>query len=179
MATPTARLERMALKEKYLDCLAAREASAKTLPEVIKRLLRLGVVRAALFRWAVENGHTPATVRSILSRAFCSLGLRQRETGAGRRPSAEALELLAHSRKRYGERHLRVLWAALRAGRKETTGKSNRGESGHKVGNITIVPVQLESTNSNCAGAIRVINVPGLRASRRARQCSRTTSGNN
>jgi hypothetical protein len=36
--------DREALKAKYLDCFAARARSSQTLLEVIKRLLRLGVV---------------------------------------------------------------------------------------------------------------------------------------
>ena len=36
--------DRAALKAKYLDCFAARARSSQTLLEVIKRLLRMGVV---------------------------------------------------------------------------------------------------------------------------------------
>jgi hypothetical protein len=111
MVTNSKFLDRKVLKEKYLGCFAARATSAKTLPEVIRNLLHGGVVRATLFRWAVAAGYSQATVRSLLSRAFCSLGLRLRKAGAGRKPSAEALELLAHSCERYGNRALRVLRA--------------------------------------------------------------------
>ena len=110
-------LDREALKAKFLGCFAARTTSAQTLPEVVKILLQLGVVRTTLFRWGVAAGYSPATVRSLLSRAFCALGLRQRRTGGGRKPSAEALELLAHSRREYGSRALRMLRAAYRAGK--------------------------------------------------------------
>ena len=46
-----------------------------------------------------------------------ALGLRERKTGAGRKPSAEALALWAHSQRQYGPRALRVLRAAYRAGK--------------------------------------------------------------
>ena len=97
-------LNRKALKAEYLGCFAARARGAQALLVVIKDLLGLGVVRATLFRWGVAAGYSQATVRSLLSRAFCRLGLRERKTGAGRKPSAEALELLAHARRQYGGR---------------------------------------------------------------------------
>jgi len=111
--------DRRELKAKYLDCFAARTSSAQTLLKVIESLLHLGVVRATLFRWGVAAGYSHATVRSLLSRAFCALGLRERRAGAGRKLSAEALELLAHSRREYGSRALRMLRAAYRAGKSQ------------------------------------------------------------
>ena len=109
--------DRKALKAQYLACFAARTTSTQTLLEVITSLLHLGIDRSTLFRWGIAAGYSPATVRSLLSRAFCALGLRQRRTGGGRKPSAEALELLAHSRREYGSRALRMLRAAYRAGK--------------------------------------------------------------
>jgi len=114
-------LDRKALKAKYLDCFAARTSSAQTLLEVIKGLLHLGVARATLYRWGPAAGYSHATVRSLLSRAFCALGLRERRAGAGRKPSAEALELLAHARRQYDTRALRVLRAAYRAGKAQAS----------------------------------------------------------
>ena len=114
-------LDREALKAKCLGCFAARTTSAQTLPEVVKILLQLGVVRTTLFWWGIAAGHSHATVRSLLSRAFCALGLRQRRSGAGRKPSAEALELLAHARRQYDTRALRVLRAAYRAGKAQAS----------------------------------------------------------
>ena len=111
--------DRKALKAQYLACFAARTTSTQTLLEVITSLLHLGIDRSTLFRWGIAAGYSPATVRSLLSRAFCALGLRQRRTGAGRKPSAEALELLAHSRREYGSRALLMLRAAYRAGKSQ------------------------------------------------------------
>ena len=119
--------ERSALKARYLDCLAARTNSAHTLSEVIKNLLGLGVVRPMLLQWGVAAGYGKTTVRSLLSRAFCALGFRQRKVGAGRKPSPEALELLVQSRQRYGNRALRVLRAAYRAGKTQEAGHGNAG----------------------------------------------------
>lgn len=109
-------LDREALKAKYLDCLAVRARSAQRLLEVIKVLLGLGVVRETLFRWGVAAGYSRSTVRCLLRRVFYRLWRRQRQRGAGRKASAEALELLAHARCHHGGRALRVRQAAHRAG---------------------------------------------------------------
>jgi hypothetical protein len=136
------------LKAKYLDCFAARTSSAQTLPEVIKSLLQLGVVRATLFRWGIAAGYSRATVRSLLSRAFCALGLRQRRAGAGRKPCAGALELLAHSRRQYGSRALRMLHAAYRAGKTQDARRA-------KLSSRPIVAPQLDSAGRNSGAAKR------------------------
>jgi hypothetical protein len=117
MGTRIAVLDRKALKAKYLDCFAARETSAKTLPEVIRGLLEFGVARETLFSWAIDAGYNELTVRTVLSRAFCALGIRERKEGAGRKPSAKALELLEYAREQYGDLALRILRAAFRAGK--------------------------------------------------------------
>jgi hypothetical protein len=138
--------DRKALKARYLGCFAARGTGAQTLRDVVKDLLQAGVLRGTLFGWAVAAGYSPATVRSLLSRAFCALGLRQRKAGAGRKPSAEALELLAHSRQRYGNRALPVLRAAYRAG--ETPGSARRRTRERREGAApaTIVVPQLKGS---------------------------------
>ena len=138
-------LDREALKAKFLGCFAARTTSAQTLPEVVKILLQLGVVRTTLFRWGVAAGYSPATVRSLLSRAFCALGLRQRRTGAGRKPSAEALELLAHSRREYGSRALLMLRAAYRAGKSQEAAHDSAPNPVGSLPELIAVPQLLTS----------------------------------
>ena len=133
-------LNRKALKAEYLGCFAARARGAQTLLVVIKDLLGLGVVRATLFRWGVAAGYSQATVRSLLSRAFCRLGLRERKTGAGRKPSAEALELFAHARRQYGGRALRVLRAAHRAGQAQAAAQAEGAEAIKIVPGVIAVP---------------------------------------
>ena len=138
-------LDREALKAKFLGCFAARTTSAQTLPEVVKSLLQLGVVRTTLFRWGVAAGHSHATVRSLLSRAFCALGLRQRRSGAGRKPSAEAMELLAHSRQQYGIRALRMLRAAYRAGKSQEAAHDSAPNPVGSLPELIAVPQLLTS----------------------------------
>ena len=144
--------DRKALKAKFLGCFAARTTSAQTLPEVVKILLQLGVVRTTLFRWGVAAGYSPATVRSLLSRAFCALGLRQRRTGAGRKPSAEALELLAHSRREYGSRALLMLRAAYRAGKSQEAAHDSAPNPVGSLPELIAVP-QLDSTYQGSGAA--------------------------
>jgi hypothetical protein len=103
------------LKQRFLQCFAVRSTNTETLRQVIRELLNLGMVRKTLVRWAIEAGYNCASVRSLLSRIFCALGLRERAKGAGRKPSPEAQELLAYAQARYGDRYLRVLHAAYRA----------------------------------------------------------------
>jgi len=101
-----------ALKEGYLRCLSTLSASLR---EVLSRLLRLGVERGELVRWAVEAGYSQSFIRNLLSRLCCRAGQRQRKAGAWRRTPPEALALLAMARDRYGERAARFLLAAYRA----------------------------------------------------------------
>ncbi len=161
-------LDRKALKAKYLDCFAARTSSAQTLLEVIKGLLHLGVARATLYRWGPAAGYSHATVRSLLSRAFCALGLRERRAGAGRKPSAEALELLAHSRREYGSRALRMLRAAYRAGRSQEAVHDSAANPVGSVPELIAAPQLLTS---------RPIVAPQLDSARQesgATKCPRT-----
>ncbi len=130
MSARTAILDRKALKAEYLDCLAARTSSAQTFQQVIRDLHGIGVLRETLFQWGVAAGYGKITVGTLLSRVFCSLGLRQRKAGAGRKPCREALELLAHTRQQYGNRALRVLRAAYRLGR---TQEKARGDDRTRV----------------------------------------------
>jgi hypothetical protein len=52
-----------------------------------------------------------------LSRIFSAIGLRERRAGAGRKPSPDTLELLAHAQAKYGKRAVKVLRAAWRDGK--------------------------------------------------------------
>jgi hypothetical protein len=136
MGTRITVLDRKALKAKYLGCFAARETSAKTLPEVVRGLLDFGVARETLFSWAIDAGYNELTVRTVLSRAFCALGLRERKEGAGRKPSAKALELLDYAREQYGDLALRILRAAYRAGKAQAKTILARKEPESPLGSI-------------------------------------------
>jgi hypothetical protein len=106
-----------ALKEEFLRCFDLHFSNETTLREVVRDLAGAGVSKKTLTIWAVEAGYAKRKVSSLLSGIFRSLGKRERRPGAGRKPSAAALELLAHAHDRYGEGALKVLRAALRAGK--------------------------------------------------------------
>ena len=105
------------LKQEFLRCFGLHLSNSTTLHGVVKDLISAGVSRKTLTIWAVEAGYAKASVSSLLSRIYSSLGLRDRRKGAGRKPSSAALELLAHAHDRYGESFLKVLRAAWRAGK--------------------------------------------------------------
>jgi hypothetical protein len=140
---PNAR-DRKALKQQYLDCFSGHTTNVETWRETVMRLIQQGVSRGTLLNWAVDAGHPKITVSSVLSRILVSLGLRERREGAGRKPSPEALELLAHARNRYGGKFLNVLRAAWRAGKAHAVGDIPR-ESPHRGKIATIVGPQLGS----------------------------------
>jgi hypothetical protein len=119
MKTPNDPKQREAgeLKEKFLKCFGVRAANAMALRGVVKGLIDQGVTRKTLVIWAVQAGYTKGYVSSLLSRILCLIGCRERRVGAGRKPSPDALELLAHSQNRYGQKFLNVLRAAWRAGK--------------------------------------------------------------
>ena len=129
-----------ALKASYLGCFAARSTTTEALQKVVRSLvLDFGVERSTLVNWAVQKGCSIGHARTLLSRIFCSLGLRERGRGAGRKPSAEAFELLAHARNRYGEQFLGVLYAACRAAKPRAEARRSRKESsGEALGLITL-----------------------------------------
>jgi hypothetical protein len=104
---------RRALKDKYLECLRAR--STTTLRETIQALVRAGVRRSLLLTWAVGDRHDKRQVAKLLSEIFCSLGLRVRAPGAGRRSSPPALVLLAFAHELFGDKAARSLRGACRA----------------------------------------------------------------
>jgi len=105
------------LKKRYLQCIGTRAVNAAVLQDVVKDLIDSGISRQTLAAWATERGFSKSSIRSILSRIFVSLGLRERKKGAGRRPSSAALELAAHARSLYGESFVNVLRAAWRVGK--------------------------------------------------------------
>jgi hypothetical protein len=106
-----------ALKEQFLECIGVRANHAVLLRSVVRELIDEGVPRRTLVAWAVEAGYSKGYVTSLLCRILVSLGVRKRKQGGGRKPSLAALELLAHVRSRYGGDCLKVLRAALRAGK--------------------------------------------------------------
>lgn len=109
-----------ALKERYLRCFGVRTDNAAALQQIVKGLIDKGVSRQTLVSWAVQAGYTKGYVSSLLSRILCSIGLRERRPGAGRKPSPAALELMAYAQDKYGEQFLKVLRAAWRAGKAQT-----------------------------------------------------------
>ena len=115
------RKQREHLKERFLECLGAhrkRGATAAATQEVVRALTQQGVSRMTLVAWALQaGGYTKAYASNLISRIMRAIGLRARQKGAGRKPSPEVLELLAHAQAKYGERFLNVLRAAWRAGK--------------------------------------------------------------
>jgi hypothetical protein len=91
------------LKEKYVQYFGVRTDNTVLLQGVVRDLINESIQRRTLVAWAVKAGYTKRYVSSWLSRLLVSLGLREREPGAGRRPSPWALEPLTHVQRRYGE----------------------------------------------------------------------------
>jgi hypothetical protein len=137
-------LDRQALKRKYLECFNVRTTNADTWREVVTSLISRGIARETLVSWGVDAGYPKITVSSMLSRILCAIGLRQRREGAGRKPSQDAIALLDYARRQYGERFLKVLRAAMRAGKAQTVA-------------INALPVAPETgkNKNKCGAAIR------------------------
>jgi len=106
-----------ALKERYLECIGLTSVSTTALEGVVERLIGLGISRKTLVDWAVRKGYSRGSAANLLTRIFKALGLRERQPGAGRKPSRETLELLDYARVRYGKRYLEVFRAAWRTGK--------------------------------------------------------------
>lgn len=148
-----------AIKKKFLNCFGVRTSNAGALRHIVEELIQQGVSRQTLVTWAFRAGYSRGYVSSLLSRILCSIGLRTRGVGAGRKPSPDAIELLAYVRSRYGERFLRVLHAAARAGRAQISAEEANGTT-----NI-IVKAQLQRSEANCHSTIsRETIVPKLKA---------------
>jgi hypothetical protein len=139
-----------ALKETFLRFFGLRLGHPNTLQGVVRDMIGAGISRETLTIWALEAGHAQAKVSSLLSRIFRSLGKRERRPGAGRKPSAAALELLAHAHGRYGETFLKVLRAAWRAGK----ARSAASAVSDTTSGVIVVP-QLRGAGSNCGTTIR------------------------
>lgn len=137
------------LKKEFLECFGVRTSNAEALRLIVKELIQRGVSRQTLLSWAMQAGYTSSGISSVLSRILCSIGLRARKAGAGRKPSRDALEILAHARSRYGERFLSVLRGAWRAGQAQASSEdSERSQS-------LIAEPQLGELETNCRAAIR------------------------
>lgn len=131
------------LKEQFLQCFGVRTDNTAVLQGVVRSLIDQGVPRQTLVKWAVEAGYRKSYVSSLLSRIFVSLGMRERKPGAGRKPSAMALELLAIARSRYGEHFLKVLRGAWRAGKAQCALANKPNKTNSQTSGLIVVP-QLE-----------------------------------
>ena len=141
MKTKSNSKSREALRKAYLQCFGIRATNATVLQDTVRGLMQQGVSRKTLMIWAVETGYAKKSVSSLLSRILCSIGLRERQMGAGRKHSPDALELLHHARSRYGLKYLKVLRATWRLGK--------------SMSKSTIVAPQLQSPGNNCSATIR------------------------
>jgi len=160
------RLGGKALKERYLQCFGVRADNAATLQNVVKDLIDKGVSRKTLVAWAGEANFSRPYIASVLSRIFVALGLRERKKGAGRKPSAAALELLAHVRSHYGQNFLRVLYSACRAGKAQLAASNTPNETSQPL------------VKPNCTSTIRRGTRPAGRSSgRRYRSTTITFKG--
>ena len=133
-------LSPQALKERYLRCFGERTNNAALLQSVVRDLIHEGIPRQTLAAWAVEAGYSKGYVASLLSRVLVSLGLRERNKGAGRKPSLAALELLAHARSQYGEDLLKVMRAAWRAGKAQLAAAATRNETSERNSSLIVAP---------------------------------------
>jgi hypothetical protein len=88
--------------------------------EVVKDLVHQGDSRKTLVAWAMQaGGYTKAYASNLISRIMRAIGLRARQKGAGRKPSPEVLDLLAHAQAKCGDRFLKDLRAAWRVGKEQ------------------------------------------------------------
>jgi len=115
-----------ALKERYLECIGLTSVSTTALQSTVGKLINLGISRKTLVNWAVRKGYSRGSAANLLTRICKALGLPERQPGAGRIPSPETLELLAHARTRYGERAIKLLRSAWRTGKAQA--KSGSGD---------------------------------------------------
>jgi hypothetical protein len=143
------------LKEKYLRCFGVRTDNAAALQEIVKGLIEGGVSRKTLVGWAVQAGYTKGYVSSLLSRILCSIGLRERRAGAGRKPSPAALELMAYAQDKYGEQFLKVLRAAWRAGKAQETPQRLRAVASQRTEMGPIVAPQLQNPGGYLGATIK------------------------
>jgi hypothetical protein len=152
-------LSSQALKERYLQCFGVRANNATLLQGVVKDLMNEGISRQTLVAWAVEAGYSKGYVSGLLSRLLVSLGLRERQKGAGRKPSSATLELLAHARSRYGKDFLKVLRAAWRTGKAQLAGINAPSETS-PCGSSVIVAPQFQKPGTNYGTIIKMGTCP-------------------
>jgi hypothetical protein len=151
----TTALDPKTLKKKYLRCFGVRTDNAAALQEIVKGLIDGGVSRKTLVSWAVRAGYSKGYVSSLLSRVLCSIGLRERRAGAGRKPSSAALELMAYAQDKYGEQFLKVLRAAWRAGKAQATAQQFLPSSQHRTDMELIVAPQLQNPRGYLGATIK------------------------
>ena len=144
-----------ALKERYLECIGLTSVSTTALEGVVERLIGLGISRKTLVDWAVRKGYSRGSAANLLTRIFKALGLRERQPGAGRKPSRETLELLAYARIRYGKRYLKVLRAAWRTGKAMAESASGDFPPQSEVAEKPPVAPSLRNLGANNGSIIR------------------------
>jgi len=105
------------LRRKFLSCFEARTSNAIAMQQIVKSLVAQGIPRTTLVGWLVLAGCSRGYASKLLCRIFTALNLRDRRAGAGRKPSPETGELLDLAYARFGERSVKLLRAAWRAGK--------------------------------------------------------------
>ena len=143
-----------ALKKRYLQCFGMRANNATVLQGVVGDLIDEGISRQTLVAWAVEAGYSKGYVSGLLSRILITLGRRERQKGAGRKPLPATLELLAHARSRYGEDFLKVLRAAWRTGKAQLAETDATGETSMLEATV-IVASQFQKPGANYGPIIK------------------------
>jgi len=147
----------IALKARYLECFGTRASTGESLRETVRDLVELGVSRSTLIAWAMQTGCTKGYASSLVSRILCKLGLRKRRIGAGRKPSADALNLLAYAQAKFGRQTRKVLRAAWRVANAQAetpVSQSRLGLSRTKELELIVVPL-LGANEGNCGSTIR------------------------
>jgi hypothetical protein len=170
----TTALDPITLKKKYLRCFGVRTDNAAALQEIVKGLIDGGVSRKTLVGWAVHAGYSKGYVSSLLSRVLCSIGLRERRAGAGRKPPPAALELMAYAQGKYGEQFLKVLRAAWRAGKAQATAQDFRASSQPRSEIGLIVAPQLQNPGDYLGATIKRDGKATARNGARLHQPGRT-----
>lgn len=157
------------LKKKFLRCFDIRTSNTETLRDIVRQLIVQGVVRKTLVTWAIQAGYAKSGAASVLSRIFCSHGLRERRAGAGRKPSPEALELTAYARRRFGENSFKVLRAAWWAEKRERVAQGSGGRTklidGQQLATIDEQQLGRDgTTHGNVQIASTIINLRSLQS---------------
>jgi hypothetical protein len=151
----------------------AKEADQQALKQVVTGLIDCGVSRDTLINWGEYASYSRITVSGTVSRILCSIGLRERREGAGRKPSHDALVLLDHAREQYGVRAVKVLRAAFRAGRAEAMAAKNLRGTAEIIGDKNNIGTTIRGLlRGNCGRPkplSRQTSTETIRSSRRTR----------